>query len=158
MPRELEPPRLPRLAANVREAEKPERLRLAEPPCRAIPSGVPSELDQPCLVGVELQTELREPVPKLDREPLRVFTILKSHHEVISEAHDHDVTVRVPRPPLVSPQVQDVVGVDVPEQRRNRSPLRDALLKRRPGPVLDAPRGQPLLDQPQDPAVRDPVL
>src|SRR3954452_5011347 len=135
MPRELEPPRLPRLAANVREAEKPERLRLAEPTRRAIPGGMPSELDQPCLFGVELQTELREPVPQLDREPLRVFPMLKSHHEVISEAHDHNVTVRVPRPPLVSPQVQDVVCVDVREQRRNRSPLRDAFIERRPGPV-----------------------
>ena len=55
------------------------------------------------------------------------------------------------RPPLVSPEVKDVVQVDVREQRRNRSPLRNALLERRPRPVLDDPRSQPFLDQPQDP-------
>jgi len=36
--------------------------------------------------------------------------------------------------------------------------LRNALLARRPRPVLDDPRGQPLPDQPQDPPIRDPVL
>jgi site-specific DNA recombinase len=40
----------------------------------------------------------------------------------------------------------------------HRCPLRDALLARRPRPVLDDPRGQPFVDQPQDPLVRDPVL
>ena len=37
-------------------------------------------------------------------------------------------------------------------------PLADALIERRPRPVLDDPRRQPFLDQPQDPPVRDPVL
>ena len=106
----------------MREAEKPERFRLAEPTRCTIPGGVASELDQPCLHGVQLQTELREPVPKLDREPLRVFAMLKSHHDVVSEAHDHDVTVRVLSPPLVSPQIKDVVRVDVPEQRETDAP------------------------------------
>src|SRR5450432_1438798 len=107
----------------MREAEKLERVRLAEPPCCAIPGGVPPELDQPCLLGVELQPERREPVAKLGPEPFGVLSMLKPHHEVISPAHDHNIPVRVPRSPLVSPEVKDVVRVDVREQRRNRSPL-----------------------------------
>ena len=47
---------------------------------------------------------------------------------------------------------------DVREQRRHRCPLRNALLERRPRPLLDDPRGQPFLDQPQDSLIRDPVL
>ena len=54
--------------------------------------------------------------------------------------------------------LKHVVQVDVREQRRNRSPLRRSRLGLRPFPVLDDPRGQPFLDQPQDPSVRDPVL
>ena len=142
----------------MREAEELERLRLAEPTGLAVTGGVPSELDQPRLLGIQLQTELREPVAKLSPEPLSVLPMLKPHHEVISPAHDDHIAMRVPSPPLVSPQVKDVVRVDVREQRRNRCPLWNALLERRPRPVLDDPRGQPFLDQPQDPPIRDPVL
>src|ERR1039458_7997356 len=158
MPRELEPSGLPRLPADVREPEELERLRLAEPTRCAIPGGVPSELDQPRLLGVQLQTEFREPVAKVSPELLGVFPMLKAHHEVVSEPHDDNVTARVPSPPLVSPQVQDVAPVDVPEQRRSRCPLRNALIERRPRPIFNDPRGQPLLNQPQDPPIRDPVL
>jgi len=142
----------------MREAEKLERLRLAEPTSLAVTGGVPSELDQARLLGIQIQTELREPVAKLSPEPFGVLPILKPHHEVIGPAHDHHVTVRVPSPPLMSPQVKDVVRVDVREQRRNRCPLRNAFLERRPEPILNDPCGQPLLDQPQDPPIRDPVL
>ena len=43
--------------------------------------------------------------------------MLEAHHEVIRETRDHDITTRVPTPPLVSPQVEDVVQVDVRKQR-----------------------------------------
>ena len=101
----------------MREAEKLERLRLAEPTRLAIPGGVPSELDQPRFLGVQLQAELREPVAQISPEPLGVLPMLKPHHEVISETRDHDVAVRVPSPPLVSPEVEDVVQVDVRQER-----------------------------------------
>ena len=72
----------------MREAEKLERLRLAEPTSLAITGGVPPELDQPRLLGVQLQTELREPVAQLSPEPFGVLPVLKPHHEVISPTHD----------------------------------------------------------------------
>ena len=156
-PLELEAP-LPGLPARVREAKKAERLRLAKTPRRPSLGGVPAELDQARLLGVQLQAELREPVAKIRPEPLGVIPILEPHHDVVSEANDDHVTARVPSSPLVGPEVEDVVQVDVPEQRRNRCPLRNALLERRPRPILDDPRSQPFLDQPQDPLVRDPVL
>jgi hypothetical protein len=59
-PLELETP-CPRLRADVREPEIPERLRLAKSPPLAIPGGEPPELDQPRLLGRQLQVELREP-------------------------------------------------------------------------------------------------
>src|SRR5215470_20245288 len=63
----------------------------------------------------------------------------------------------VTTPPL-NPQVQNIVQVDIRQQRRYRCPLWRAFLIRRPFPVLDDSGSQPLPDQPQDPFVRDPVL
>ena len=61
---------VPGLPADVREAQKVERLRLAQTPrCRSL-GGAPPELDQPRLVRVQLQPELREPLAKLGQEPL----------------------------------------------------------------------------------------
>jgi hypothetical protein len=42
-----------------------------------------SELDQPRLLGVQLQAELRESFAQLSPQPLRVFPVLETHHEVI---------------------------------------------------------------------------
>ncbi len=87
----------------MREAQKPERLRLAEPPRLSSLDGEPSELDQPRLLGSQLQTELREPVAKVRPEPLGVIPVLESHHGIIGETHDHYVAARVSTSPLVSP-------------------------------------------------------
>ena len=58
------------------------------------------------------------------QEPLSVVTVLEPDDEVVSEPHDDHITARMPLPPPVGPQVQDVVQVHVREQRRNRCPLR----------------------------------
>ena len=61
--------------------------------------------------------ELRESFAQINPEPLRVIPVLETHHEVIGETHDHDITARPPGPPLVRPEVEDVVQVDVRKQR-----------------------------------------
>lgn len=115
---EIETP-LPILRADVREAEEGERLRLAETSLLTSLGGKPTELDQPRLLGVQLQEELREPVAQLLVEPFGVIPVLEAHHEVIGETHDHYVPVRVPGPPLVSPQVENMMQIHVRQERRN---------------------------------------
>src|SRR5260370_41884369 len=115
-PLELEAP-LPGLPARVRETEEAERLRLAEATGRSPLGGIPPELDQPRLLGIQLQVERREPAAQIRPEPLSVIPMLEPHHEVVSETHDQHVTARVPTPPLVSPQVENVVQVDVRQER-----------------------------------------
>ena len=107
---------------------------------------------------MQLQSEFREPLAEIGEEPLSVLTMLKARHIVVGEPHEDHVPPRVAPPPLVGPQVKHVVQVDVREQRRHRCPLRRSRLGLRPFPVLDDSRGQPFLDQPQNPSVRDPVL
>jgi len=108
----------PRLRAVVREAEEVERLGLADAPRRPVSGRVAPELDEARLVGVQLQVELRQPLAKLSEEPLRVNLMLEPGDKVIGEAHDDNVTVGVPTPPLPGPPVKDVVQVDVGEQGR----------------------------------------
>src|SRR6266516_111230 len=89
-----------------------------------VPGGLPPELDQPGLIRVQLQPELRGPAAKLVPEPLSVFPVLEPDDEIVGETHDDHITARVPLPPPAGPQVQDVAQVHVGEQRRNRCPLR----------------------------------
>ena len=58
------------------------------------PGGTPPELDQPGLIGVQFQPELREPAAQLVQEPLGVFPVLEPDDEVVREPHDDHVTVR----------------------------------------------------------------
>ena len=51
-----------RALADVRKAQKVERLRLAQTPTPPVDGGTPPELDQPRLVRVQLQPEPREPL------------------------------------------------------------------------------------------------
>src|SRR5271166_3842807 len=81
--------------------------------------------------------------------------MLEPDDEVIGEAHDDHITARIPAPPPLGPQVEDVMKVHVREQRRCRCPLRRSLHGLRPGPILDDSRAQPLADETQDPPVRD---
>jgi hypothetical protein len=89
----------------VREAEKIKRIWQSETATRTVRSGVPSELHEPCLFRVQFQRELRESFAKFRVEPLGVIPMLESDQEIISKTHDDDVTARVPRSPLLDPQV-----------------------------------------------------
>jgi hypothetical protein len=104
----------PQICVNPRNLEG---LRLAEATRPSTFSGEPAELDQPRLLGRQLQAELRQPSAKIGQEALSLIPILETDHVIVSEARDDHVTTRVPPPPLVGPQVEHVVEVDVREQR-----------------------------------------
>ena len=92
---------------------KLERLRLGDPAALSVSGGEPSELDQPRLLRMQLQTELREPLAEIGKEPLSVLAMLKARHVVIGEPRKDHVPSRVAPAPLVGPQVEHVVQVDV---------------------------------------------
>ena len=148
----------PGLRADVREAQELERLRLRITTAGTVRGGVPPELDQPCLLLGHLQRELRQSFTEIGLEPLGVVAMLEARHVVVGETHDDHVTAGVSPAPLVGPQVEDVVKVDVGEQRRDRCPLDRSLRRLRPLPLFDDPGPEPLADQSQDSLVRDPVL
>ena len=91
------------LPAEVGETKEIERLRLPQTLGHSPSGSMLPELDQPGLVWMQLQPELREPFAEVRQEPLRVFLVLETDGEVVGESHDDDVTVREPLPPPLSP-------------------------------------------------------
>src|ERR1035438_4455351 len=66
----------------MREPQKREAFRLPFFPRPALPCGVWSELDQPRLLRMQFQPELRQPFPKLLQEPFGLVAVLEPHHQV----------------------------------------------------------------------------
>ena len=77
-----EPP-APVHPASMGEAREIERLRPAPALGRPVPDGEPPELDQPGLIRVQFQAELRQPGPKLSKKPPRVLLVLKTDDKVV---------------------------------------------------------------------------
>ena len=116
LPFDHERPVLPLQPTTVREAQEVERLRFPLAALPPIPGGEPPELDQPRLVGVQRETELLQPLFQVGQELFRLVTVLEPDDEVVRVAHDNHVSPGVPAPPLMHPQVEDVVQIHVREQ------------------------------------------
>src|SRR5262249_36497794 len=108
---------LPGLSTTMREPKKVECLRLPLTASLRILHGKTPELDQPRLLGVQLQSELGESPTEFFLKPLGFLPMLEPHNEVIGETHDKDITVRLLCSPLLDPEVECVVEIDIGEQR-----------------------------------------
>jgi len=67
----------------VREPQEPERLWLRQTALCSALGGEPPELDQPRLLRVQLQGELRKPLAKVGEEPLGIVTVLEAGDPVV---------------------------------------------------------------------------
>ena len=66
---------------------------------------------------MKLESKLLEPLTHRAPEPPRVAFVLKADDHIIGIAHDDDLAVGL-SPPLLGPEIKDVVQVDVGEQGR----------------------------------------
>ena len=62
--------------------------------------------------------------------------VLEAHDEVVGVAHDHDATACVTPPPLVDPEIEDIMQEDVGEERADARPLRRSPVRFVPLPAL----------------------
>jgi hypothetical protein len=83
---------------------------------------------------------------------------LEAGHHVIGIAHDDHVASGHASSPARGPQVEDVVQVDVGEQRRDHRSLPRPLSLTVTAPSSRNSRPQPLADQADDALVADPML
>ena len=107
---------VPRPPAVVGKAQERERSGPTLIGPRSLPGGKPPELEQACLLRVERQLELREALVQIGTHPPRIAFTLEAHNEVIGVAHDNHAAARMPLPPLLNPQVEDVMKEDIREQ------------------------------------------
>src|SRR3954453_22036485 len=146
------------LAADEGEAEKGEGLRLAETAPGALDRREAAELDQAGLVRMQRQRELLQPRAHRVPEAPGVGLVLEADHDVVRVAHDDHVARGLAPSPALGPEVEDVVQVEVGEERRDHRPLSGPPVADRHDPVLEDTRPQPFPDQADDARVGDPVL
>ena len=82
---------VPLLLAVVREAEEIEGLRSTFPARPAVRHREPSELDEACLVRVQLKRELAHPLPEVVEKLCRIRLALAANDEVIGVTYDDSV-------------------------------------------------------------------
>ncbi len=165
LPKDREPPVAPLLPAEVRKAEEAEGLRLAPTATPAVFGRERPGLQQAGLVGMQFQLELAESFRQIGPEPLGIRLLLESNDEVIRIAHDDHVAACIPSTPLLDPEVEHVVQVDVGRQRRCTAALGRSRFATSSRPILQHAGVQPslrgsgqVLDKPHDAPVRDAVL
>ena len=72
------------LPTVVRESQEAERLRATQPSRPTVRLGVPSELNEPCLVRVQGQIKLAEPFPERMQKAFRVLLVLEPDDHIIA--------------------------------------------------------------------------
>src|SRR6266478_2301294 len=105
------------LAADEGEAQEVEGFRLAEPAPLAVRRRMTAELDEPGFVRMERQREFRKPRAHRLEEPTCVGLMLETDHQIIGIAHDDHVAGGLAPSPALGPEIENIVQVDVREQR-----------------------------------------
>ena len=146
------------LYADVRKAEEVERLRFPFSTPLPLVDRIPTELQKSRFLGMQFPVELSHSFAEFRSELIGIRFAVKAHHDVVSEAHDDHIAVRVLPTPCLDPQVKHVMKVDVRQKRRGPATLGRPFLSPYPFPILQHAGFQPFRDEPHDVPVCDPML
>jgi len=108
---------VPVFPTQVRESQKVERLGLAFPSAFPVPLGIPPELDPARFLRVQFQSKLPQPFPEILPKTVSFRRVLEPQDRIIGLAHDDHVSSCVFLAPRVHPEVEDVVQIDIRQQR-----------------------------------------
>ena len=109
--------RLVTTPAVVGEAQEREGLRFTIAALLPITGRIAPELDQPGLIRVEFQAELRQPSLELFKEPHGISPLLKAHYKIVGVTDDDDIALCHFPAPDISPQVEGVMQIHVSDRR-----------------------------------------
>src|ERR1700712_1238214 len=107
---------------------------------------------------MERQSKLLEPRAHCFEKPICIGLALKTDDHIIGITHDDHVAGGLMPSPAFGPQIQNVVQVDIGQERRNHRALSCPSLTDRYGSVSEYPRLQPFPDQADDALVADTML
>src|SRR5208282_2155930 len=151
-------PSLFRLPANVLEGEKIEGLRLAQTDALSVLRRMASELEESRLYRLQSQRELLHAYVKFLPKLIGLVFEVESNHDVVGITH-HDYIAARPLPsPCLDPEIEDIMEVDIRQQRRCTSTLWRTCFHERSLALFQHARVQPFLDEPHDAPVRYPML
>src|SRR6266478_3398050 len=148
----------PLLHADMREAEKVECLGLPFSTPLPVVDRKRTKFQQPRFLGMQCQVELPHSLREFRPELFGIRFALESNHDIVSESHHDDITVRSLSTPRLDPQVEHVMKIDVRQKRRSTSALRRSFPHPYSFPILQHAGVQPLLDQPHDAPIGHPML
>src|SRR6266851_670531 len=146
------------LHADMRKAKKVECLRLPFSTPLPVLDRERSKFQKSRFLGMQFQVELPHAFRKFCPKLLGIRFAVESNHDVIRKSHHDHIAVRTLLTPCLNPQVECVMKIDVRQKRRSTSPLGRPFLHPCSFPILQHARVDPLLDQPHDASVCDPVL
>src|ERR1019366_357548 len=123
--------------ANEHKAQELEGFRFGAPAPLAVLRRKATELNQAGLLRMKRQRELPQPIAHRIPEASGVALMLETNDDVVGiPNHDHVARGLAPSPAF-GPKIEDVVKVDVREQRRNHRALARPLFLNRHDPVFE---------------------
>ena len=157
--------------ATMRETQKVKRLRFAVASVSSVLLRIAAKLDDSRLVGMQLQSELREALAQFRQKPLCFMTMLEARNEVISKTDEDHLSVRLLLSPSLDPEVEYIVQIDIRQQWADAPTLHGSYLTLDSLALLqhasvqpfldqthDAPVGYAMLDEPHQPSVIESVV
>ena len=106
----------------MREAEKVEGFRFTQTTALSVVRRMAAKLQQSRLLRVQFQLELSHSFSKFLPKLFGIVLELESNHGVVGVTHHDYIAVRALPPPCLNPEIEDVMEIDVGQQRRSYSP------------------------------------
>src|SRR5712691_6969004 len=144
--------------ADMREPQEVERFRFPLAAILPVLVRVRTKFQKARLVRMQLQSILQESLLQSGQKLLGLPSMLKPHDEVIGPASNDHITLSLCLSPVVRPEVEHVMQVDVRQPGRGTSALRRSFFAAFPLALFQHARVQPSLDEPHDSLGRDTVL
>src|SRR5574337_178895 len=107
----------PRVTANMDEPQKGEGFRFAKSLSLSPNRRMAAKLQQPGLASVQLQRKALKPLAHCVPESSCIGFLLETRHDIIGIAHDDDVSGGFAPAPLHHPEIENVMQIDVGQQR-----------------------------------------
>src|SRR5262249_52898401 len=103
----------------------------------------------------QLDMELAEALPQLHAEAIGVFFVLKAADEIIDKTHQVRGTATGRFHPLLEPEIEHVVQINVREHTGNRPALGHSALCLPLEPMVHDSSSEPLINKPQEDRIGD---
>jgi hypothetical protein len=105
------------------KTQEVKRLRFAGTTISSIMFRKAAKLDNPRLIGMQLKPKPHKSLAQFRQKPLCFLSMLKASNKVISKANEDYLSVRLLPPPSLDPEVENIMEIDIRQQRADTPAL-----------------------------------